>query len=59
MLTTYDRVMRLYRLEAKLAYRESDRRDQAEVLSWTRDRSQDAQQKRQAVKNSLRNMEGM
>jgi len=59
MLTTYDRVMRLYRLEAKLAYRESDRRDQQDVLSWTRDRSRDAQQKRQAVKDSVRNMEGM
>jgi len=59
MLTTYDRVMRLYRLEAKLAYRETDRRPQSEVLSWTRDRSQEAQARRQAVKDSVRDMEGM
>lgn len=56
MLTTYDRVMRLYRLEAQLAYRESDRRDQADVLTWTRDRS--VQRQRQAVKNTVRGTEG-
>jgi len=54
MLTTYDRLMRLYRLESTLAYRESDRRDQAEVRTWTRDR----QAERQAVKDTMRNMEG-
>jgi len=56
MLTTYDRLMRLYRLESTLAYRESDRRDQAEVRTWTRDRQ--AQRQRQAVKDTMRNMEG-
>ena len=45
MLVTYDRYMREYRrrirLEATLCARESDRRDQQEVLTWTRDRSND------------------
>jgi hypothetical protein len=49
----------MYRLEAKLAYRERDNRPQHEVLSWTRDRSQEAQARRQAVKDSVRGMEGM
>jgi hypothetical protein len=48
MLTTYDRLMRLYRLEATLAATVVDRRDQAEVLTWTRDRS-----KRATVKTAL------
>lgn len=56
MLTTYDRFMRQMRLEARLSYREQDRRPQAEVLSWTRDR--DPQRVRQAVKDSLRGMNG-
>jgi hypothetical protein len=59
MLTTYDRLMRQYRLEARLSYRELDRRPQDDVLSWTRDRAKDAQAKRQAVKDSLRGTEGM
>ena len=40
MLTTYQRVLDEYRrrirLEATLSTRESDRRDQAKVLTWTR-----------------------
>lgn len=40
-MTPFDRLMRQYRLEAKLSGRESDRRDQAEVRTWTRDRSKD------------------
>ena len=40
MLTSYVRVMDAYkrkiRLEAQLCARESDRRDQEQVLSWTK-----------------------
>ena len=34
---TYDRYIRLLKLEAQLCSRESDRRDMKEVYSWTRD----------------------
>lgn len=49
MLVTYDRYMREYkrriRLEAQLCARESDRRDQQEVLTWTRYRGDDKEDK--------------
>lgn len=32
----YERYLRRLRLEARLSYRESDRRDPKDVLSWTR-----------------------
>ena len=48
--------VRYIRTSAALDYRESDRRDPAEVRTWTRAR--DAQRRRQAVKDTMRNMEG-
>ena len=57
---TYEQLIRQFRMEAQLSYRESDRRDPQETWSWVRYREhKKVIRARQAVKDTVKGIEGL